>query len=107
MSKAIGERHEIVVETDESTFILTADSRDGRLVIEQRRKRGAGKGEEVSRGGGRSAPALSGGRIDRGDRARTIARQRQFKCASSGSAPSHARARNSSDRAPSLQRRFT
>src|SRR5258707_623285 len=70
MSKAISERHEIVVETDESTFILTADSRDGRLVIEQRRKRGAGKGEEVSRGGGRSAPALSGGRIDRGDRAR-------------------------------------
>jgi hypothetical protein len=47
MSKAISERHEIVVETDESTFILTADSRDGRLVIEQRRKRGAGKGQEV------------------------------------------------------------
>ena len=38
MAKTIAERHEIVVETDESVFTLTADSRDGRLVIQQRRK---------------------------------------------------------------------
>jgi hypothetical protein len=47
MPRAISERHEIVVETDESTFVLTADSRDGRLVIQQRKKRGSGPGHEV------------------------------------------------------------
>lgn len=47
MSRAISERHEIVVDTDESTFVFTADSRDGRLVIEQRAKRGSGRGKEV------------------------------------------------------------
>jgi hypothetical protein len=47
VARAISERHEIVVETDESTFVLTADSRDGRLVIQQRRKGGADKGREV------------------------------------------------------------
>jgi hypothetical protein len=40
MAKAIAEKHEIVVETDESIFTLTADSRDGRLLIQQRRKNG-------------------------------------------------------------------
>ena len=40
MAKAIAERHEIVVETDESVFTLTADSRDGRLLIQQRKKNG-------------------------------------------------------------------
>ena len=38
MTKTIAERHEIVVETDESVFTLTADSRDGRLLIRQRKK---------------------------------------------------------------------
>ena len=47
MAKAISERHEIVVETDESIFVLTADSRDGRLVIQQRKKRGSAPGREV------------------------------------------------------------
>ena len=40
LAKTIAERHEIVVETDESVFTLTADSRDGRLLIQQRRKDG-------------------------------------------------------------------
>jgi hypothetical protein len=47
MGKAISERHEIVVETDESIVVLTADSRDGRLVIQQRKKRGSAAGREV------------------------------------------------------------
>jgi hypothetical protein len=47
MPKAIAERHEIVVETDDSIFVFTADSRDGRLVIQQRKKRGSGPGKEV------------------------------------------------------------
>jgi hypothetical protein len=41
MPRSITERHEIVVETDESVFVLTADSREGRLVIQQKRKRGS------------------------------------------------------------------
>jgi hypothetical protein len=41
MPRAIAERHEIVVETDESVFVFTADSREGRLLIQQKRKRGS------------------------------------------------------------------
>jgi hypothetical protein len=41
------ERHEIVVETDESTFVFAADSCDGRVVIQQRRKQGSRAKEEV------------------------------------------------------------
>jgi hypothetical protein len=40
VAKTIQERHEIVVETDQSVFTLTADSRDGRLLIQQRKKNG-------------------------------------------------------------------
>jgi hypothetical protein len=40
VAKKIAEKHEIVVETDESVFTLTADSRDGRLLIQQRKKNG-------------------------------------------------------------------
>ena len=47
MAKTITERHEIVVETDESIFVLSADSRDGRLVIQQRKKHGSAPGHEV------------------------------------------------------------
>ena len=47
MSRAINELHEIVVETNESTFVLSADSRDGRLGIQQRWKRGSGAKEQV------------------------------------------------------------
>jgi hypothetical protein len=47
MAKAISERHEIVVDTDDSTFVLSADSRDGRLVIQQRAKRGGKPGREL------------------------------------------------------------
>jgi hypothetical protein len=48
MAKAIAEKHEIVVETDESIFTLTADSRDGRLLIQQRRKSGRSDREVCS-----------------------------------------------------------
>jgi hypothetical protein len=45
VAKTIQERHEIVVETDQSVFTLTADSRDGRLLIQQRKKNGRSERE--------------------------------------------------------------
>jgi hypothetical protein len=47
MPKSITERHEIVVESNESIFVFTADSRDGRLVIRQKKKEARGPGREV------------------------------------------------------------
>lgn len=47
MAKAISERHEIAVDTDDSVFVLSADWRDGRLVIQQRAKRGGRAGREL------------------------------------------------------------
>jgi len=45
VAKTIQERHEIVIETDQSVFTLTADSRDGRLLIQQRKKNGRSERE--------------------------------------------------------------